>query len=182
VAEPGLVRRRHLYPDAAWLPLPRGDNGLSEPEGSRLAAVELHGGNFCVAALEKAIARYGKPDILNSPDEGRGWGSQFASLAFTDTLRDAGIRIGIDGRGRWMDNVFIDRLWRSLKYECVYLHAFDTGSEARAGGVRSSFRNAPRRPSRPARERCVRDFHGMMGRKAEEPALVAASRTTWIPS
>jgi len=83
---------------------------------------------FCVAALEQAIARYGKPDIFNTDQ-----GSQFTSFAFTNTLRDAGIRISMDGRGRWMDNVFIERLWRSLKYECVFLNAFETGSEARTG-------------------------------------------------
>ena len=83
---------------------------------------------FCVAALEEAIARYGKPDIFNTDQ-----GSQFTSFAFTNTLKDAGIRISMDGRGRWMDNVFIERLWRSLKYECVFLNAFETGSEAQAG-------------------------------------------------
>jgi putative transposase len=83
---------------------------------------------FCVAALEEAIARYGRPEIFNTDQ-----GSQFTSFAFTSTLRAAGIRISMDGRGRWMDNVFIERLWRSLKYECVFLNAFETGGEARAG-------------------------------------------------
>jgi putative transposase len=83
---------------------------------------------FCVAALEEAIVRFGKPDIFNTDQ-----GSQFTSFAFTNTLKDAGIRISMDGRGRWMDNVFIERLWRSLKYECVFLNAFETGSEVRAG-------------------------------------------------
>ena len=84
--------------------------------------------DFCVTALEQAIARFGKPEIFNTDQ-----GSQFTSFAFTNTLKDAGIRISMDGRGRWMDNVFIERLWRSLKYECVYLNAFETGSEARTG-------------------------------------------------
>ena len=84
--------------------------------------------DFCVAALQEAMARYGNPDIFNTDQ-----GSQFTSFAFTHTLRDASIRISMDGRGRWMDNVFIERLWRSLKYECVLLNAFETGSEARAG-------------------------------------------------
>ncbi len=83
---------------------------------------------FCVAALEEALARYGRPEIFNTDQ-----GSQFTSLAFTDVLKAAGVRISMDGRGRWMDNVFIERLWRSLKYECIYLHAFETGSEARVG-------------------------------------------------
>ena len=95
---------------------------------------------FCVAALEDAIARYGKPDIFNTDQ-----GSQFTSFTFTNTLRDAGIRISMDGRGRWMDNVFIERLWRSLKYECVFLNAFETGSEARVGiGRWISYYNAGR--------------------------------------
>jgi putative transposase len=59
--------------------------------------------------------------------------SQFTSPRFTEVLTAAGVRISMDGRGRWMDNVFIERLWRSLKYECVYLHAFETGSELRTG-------------------------------------------------
>lgn len=79
---------------------------------------------FCVAAL----ARFGKPEIFNTDQ-----GSQFTSFAFTSVLREAEVRISMDGRGRWMDNVFIERLWRSLKYECVYLHAFETGSELKAG-------------------------------------------------
>ena len=83
---------------------------------------------FCVAALEEALARCGRPDIFNTDQ-----GSQFTSLAFTGCLSAAGVAISMDGRGRWMDNVFIERLWRSLKYECVYLNAFETGSEARAG-------------------------------------------------
>jgi putative transposase len=83
---------------------------------------------FCVEALEEALARFGKPEIFNSDQ-----GSQFTSPRFTGVLQKAGIRISMDGRGRWMDNVFIERLWRSLKYECVYLHAFETGSELRAG-------------------------------------------------
>ncbi len=54
-------------------------------------------------------------------------------MAFTQALRDAGVKISVDGKGRWVDNVFIERLWRSLKYECVYLQAFETGAQARAG-------------------------------------------------
>ena len=84
--------------------------------------------SFCVEALEEALARFGRPEIFNTDQ-----GSQFTSAAFTGILAAAGVRISMDGRGRWMDNVFIERLWRSLKYECIYLHAFETGSEARVG-------------------------------------------------
>jgi putative transposase len=86
---------------------------------------------FCVMALEEALARFGTPDIFNTDQ-----GSQFASFAFTSVLKDTEIRISMDGCGRWMDNVFIERLWRSLKYECGYLHAFETGSELRVGLTR----------------------------------------------
>jgi putative transposase len=84
--------------------------------------------DFCVEALEAALARHGKPEIFNTDQ-----GSQFTSVAFTQVLKDAGVKISMDGKGRWMDNVMIERLWRSLKYECVYLQAFETGSQARTG-------------------------------------------------
>jgi len=83
---------------------------------------------FCLEALEEALARFGRPEIFNTDQ-----GSQFTSLRFTGVLREAGVRISMDGRGRWMDNIFIERLWRSLKHECVYLHAFESGSELRTG-------------------------------------------------
>ncbi|BDA82929.1 integrase [Aureimonas sp. SA4125] len=95
---------------------------------------------FCIEALEEAMARFGRPEIFNSDQ-----GSQFTSADFTDKLKAAGIRISMDGRGRWIDNRFIERLWRSLKYECVYLNAFETGSEARHGiGSWISYYNAER--------------------------------------
>jgi putative transposase len=84
--------------------------------------------SFCVSALEEALARYGRPEIFNTDQ-----GSQFTSAAFTGTLAQAGIRISMDGRGRWMDNVFIERLWRSLKHEDIYLKGYADGREARAG-------------------------------------------------
>ena len=93
-----------------------------------METIEYDDADFCVTALEEAIARFGKPEIFNTDQ-----GSQFTSFAFTNTLRDADIRISMDGRGRWMDNVFIERLWQSLKYECVFLNAFETGSEAGLG-------------------------------------------------
>lgn len=82
--------------------------------------------DFCVTALQEAISRYGRPEIFNTDQ-----GSQFTSFNFTQALKDAGIKISMDSKGRWMDNIIIERLWRSLKYECVYLHAFETGSQAR---------------------------------------------------
>jgi len=84
--------------------------------------------SFCLEALEEALGKYGRPEIFNTDQ-----GSQFTSVAFTDRLKLAGIKISMDGKGRWADNVFVERFWRSIKYEEVYLHAYDTVSVARAG-------------------------------------------------
>ena len=81
---------------------------------------------FCVDALEAALEEYGKPEIFNTDQ-----GSQFTSEAFTSALKDNDIRISMDGKGRWVDNVFVERLWRSLKYEEVYLKGYATVAEAR---------------------------------------------------
>jgi putative transposase len=84
--------------------------------------------SFCVAALDEALARYGKPGIFNTDQ-----GSQFTSAAFTGKLIAAGVAISMDGRGRFLDNIFIERLWRSLKHEDVHLKGYADGREARAG-------------------------------------------------
>jgi len=84
--------------------------------------------SFCLEALDEALGKYGKPEIFNTDQ-----GSQFTSVAFTDRLRQEGIRISMDGKGRWRDNVFVERFWRSLKYEEIYLHAYDSVSSARSG-------------------------------------------------
>jgi putative transposase len=82
---------------------------------------------FCVEALEEAIGKYGKPEIFNSDQ-----GSQFTSQAFTGVLVKNGVAISMDGKGSWRDNVFVERLWKSVKYEEVYLRAYDTVGDARA--------------------------------------------------
>jgi putative transposase len=82
---------------------------------------------FCVEALEEALAKHGRPEIFNTDQ-----GSQFTSLDFTRVLLDAKVAISMDGKGAWRDNVFVERLWRSVKYEEVYLCAYDSVSEARA--------------------------------------------------
>ena len=82
---------------------------------------------FCVETLEDALARHGKPDIFNTDQ-----GSQFTGAAFTGVLADNGIAISMDGKGAWRDNVFVERLWRSVKYEEVYLRAYDSVGDARA--------------------------------------------------
>jgi putative transposase len=87
--------------------------------------------DFCVEALQEAIARFGPPEILNTDQ-----GAQFTSEAWTDVAKAANIRISMDGKGRWIDNVFIERLWRSVKYEDVYLRAYENGRAVQAGLTR----------------------------------------------
>jgi putative transposase len=82
--------------------------------------------SFCIEALEEALSRNEKPEVFNTDQ-----GSQFTSEAFTRRLKENGIRISMDGRGRWRDNVFVERIWKSIKYEEVYLHAYASVSEAR---------------------------------------------------
>lgn len=96
--------------------------------------------SFCVEALEEALQRYGTPEIFNTDQ-----GAQFTSEAFIHILESHDIRISMDGRGRWLDNVFIERLWRSVKYEEVYLEAYETIPEARRGlGGYFTFYNSER--------------------------------------
>ena len=84
--------------------------------------------SFCVDALDEAFRRYGTPEIFNTDQ-----GSQFTGEDFIGALERAGVQISMDGKGRWRDNVFVERLWRSLKYEEVYLHAYDDVPQARRG-------------------------------------------------
>ena len=96
--------------------------------------------DFCLDAVEEALAKHGRPEIFNTDQ-----GSQFTSAAFTGLLRDNAIAISMDGRGAWRDNVFVERLWRSVKYEEVYLRAYDSVGEARASLARYlSFYNGKR--------------------------------------
>ena len=83
--------------------------------------------SFCIEALDEALSQYRRPEIFNTDQ-----GSQFTSEAFTGRLKEEGIQISMDGKGRWRDNVFVERLWRSLKYEHVYLHAYESVGEARS--------------------------------------------------
>jgi putative transposase len=83
--------------------------------------------DFCIEAVEEALALHGNPEIFNTDQ-----GSQFTSATFTGLLLENGISISMDGRGSWRDNVFVERLWRSIKYEEIYLRAYDSVGEARA--------------------------------------------------
>ena len=96
--------------------------------------------DFCIEALEEALTRYDAPEIFNTDQ-----GSQFTAEAFTALLEAKGVRVSMDGKGRWIDNVFVERLWRSVKYEDLYLHAYETVGEVKAALARYfSFYNAHR--------------------------------------
>jgi putative transposase len=104
--------------------------------------------DFCVEALQQALATYGRPEIFNTDQ-----GCQFTSEAFTSVLQAHGIRISMDGKGRWVDNVFVERLWRSLKYEEIYLKAYESIAQARASiGRYMVFYNSERRHQSLARK------------------------------
>ena len=95
---------------------------------------------FCIEAVEEALARFGAPEIFNTDQ-----GSQFTDEQFVKPLEERGVRVSMDGKGRWIDNVFVERLWRSVKYEDLYLHAYATPQEVRAALTRYfSFYNAAR--------------------------------------
>jgi putative transposase len=93
---------------------------------------------FCIEALQEALARHGKPEIVNTDQ-----GSQFTGAAFTGVLAAKGIRISMDGKGAWRDNVFVERLWRTIKYEEVYLHAYESVSAARGDRALSRSLQSP---------------------------------------
>jgi putative transposase len=118
--------------DITYIPMARGFMylvAIMDIASRRVLAFRLSNtlnAEFCVAALEEALARYGAPEIFNTDQ-----GAQFTSEAWLQVLKTAGVRISMDGKGRWVDNVFIERLWRSVKYEDVYLHAYRDGRDAR---------------------------------------------------
>src|SRR5215469_17787303 len=130
--QPGVVRRRHLYPDAQGLSLSGGHHGLGEPRGAGVAACPTRSAPIFVS-------RHSRKRLPASQ------GGQFTSDDFTGTLQRHGITISMDGKGRCMDNIFVERLWRSLKYEEVYLNAYATVAEAKAGiGAWLDFYNTER--------------------------------------
>jgi len=132
---------------------------------------------FCVEALHEALVRYGKPEIFNTDQ-----GSQFTSVDFTGVLKDRGVAISMDGRGRCMDNIFIERLWRSLKYEAVYLHDLTDGFVAeRVIGGWIDFYNSERPHSAlddmtPAEAYCARRPVDMMDKAGALPTSPPAQQ------
>jgi putative transposase len=153
---PYLLRNRQITaPNQAWamdityIPMRRGFVYLAaviDWATRRVLAWQLSNSmtvDFCLEAVEAAIRDYGVPEILNTDQ-----GSQFTGTAFVDLVQQHGIQISMDGKGSWRDNVFVERLWKSVKYEEVYLHAYDSVAEARKGLQRYfSFYNQ-RRPHR----------------------------------
>ena len=130
-----ITRSNHVWAmDISYIPMARGFVYLAaviDWYSRRVLAWRLSismDTAFCTEAVEEAIAKYGKPDIFNTDQ-----GSQFTSSAFTGLLLESGIRISMDGKGCWRDNVFIERVWRSINYKEVYLHAYETVSAAREG-------------------------------------------------
>src|SRR6202030_3880077 len=141
----GVVLGRYLHPDGQGLPLPGGHHGLGEPRGAGLATVQ-HARRrlLCRGARGSArtIRSAGDFQYRPEPAPAKAGGSQFTSDDFTGTLKRHGVMISMDGKGRCMDNVFVERLWRSLKYEEVYLNAYESVAEAKAGiGAWLSFYN-----------------------------------------
>ena len=128
-----IDRANHVWcADITFIPMPRGFQYLVAIMDWATRTVlswrlsNTLDSDFCTEALEDALAQYGTPEIFNTDQ-----GCQFTSEDFTDVLKRAGVQISMDGKGRWMDNIFIERLWRTLKYECVYLHDFQDGRQAR---------------------------------------------------
>ena len=128
-----IGRPNHVwYADITYIPMRRGSPylvAIMDWASRKVLSWRLSNtldADFCIEALEEAMARYGKPEIFNTDQ-----GSQFTGFGFTSILKDAGVAISMDGRGRCMDNIFIERLWRSLKYEAAYLHELRDGFEAR---------------------------------------------------
>lgn len=133
--------------DITYIPMPRGFMYLvavMDWQSRKVLSWRLSNtmeADFCVETLMEALAKYGQPEIFNTDQ-----GSQFTSVEFTDVLKKADVKISMDGKGRWVDNVFIERLWRSLKYEEVYLKAYEDVAEARDGiGMWIEYYNNQRR-------------------------------------
>ena len=126
-AQPGVGSGYHLRPDGPGLPLPGGHHGLVHRYVVAWRLSNTMDADFCVEALEEALGK-GKPEVFNTDQ-----GSQFTSEGFTGILARHGVKISMDGKGRYADNIFMERLWRTVKYEEVYLKAYSNGREAKAG-------------------------------------------------
>jgi len=133
-----IERPNHVWSsDITYLPMAHGFMylvAIMDVASRKVLAFRLSNtltADFCVEALEEALAKFGRPEIFNTDQ-----GSQFTCEEWLKRLKDAGVAISMDGKGRWVDNVFIERLWRSVKYEEIYLHAYANGTEARSALTR----------------------------------------------
>jgi len=154
--------------DITYIPLARGFAylvAIMDWHSRRVLAWRLSNtldSDFCVEALQEALSCFGQPGIFNSDQ-----GSQFTASAFTDILRTAGVKISMDGKGRCIDNVFVERLWRSLKYEDIYLKAYTNLVEARAGiGRYFEFYNTRRSHQALGHQTPAAFYDGLLGRVA----------------
>ena len=175
----------HLNPRPEGLPVPGGCRGLGHPPGARLEALQ-----HPRCALLHGRRRRSPPALRPARDLQRRPGSQFTSLEFTSVLKDSGVAISMDGRGRCMDNIFIEHLWRSLKYEAVHVHEISDGLQAQClisrwfafvttGGLTMPW-GAARQP-RPMKGECRcrgRPSPGLAGRAGLQPWWVAPGSTT----
>ena len=136
---------------------------LGQPARSRAPDLDHDGHGLLPGSAERGHRQYGTPEIFNTDQ-----GSQFTSLEFTGALHEHGVQISMDGRGSWRDNVFVERLWRSIKYEEVYLHAYESVSQAKAGiGRYIEFYNT-RRPHSTLDKQTPDEFYfASLGRLAE---------------
>jgi len=166
-----ITRPNHVWAaDISYIPMRRGFVYLCavmDWASRRVLAWRLSNTlttDFCVEAVREALTHYGTPEIFNTDQ-----GSQFTSLEFTTLLTAHGIQISMDGTGRWRDNVFVERLWRSVKYEEVYLHAYDGVSAAQRGLERYLWFYNHRRPHRALDGRTPEEVY-----RAEGPALRTA--------
>ena len=123
--QPGVGGRHHLHPHGQGVLILSGHHGLVQPARGRVATSNTLDADFCVEALREALSN-GTPEVFNTDQ-----GSQFSSEGFIGLLEQHGVRISMDGKGRYSDNIFIERLWRTVKYEEVYLKAYSGGREAK---------------------------------------------------
>lgn len=150
LADVPITRPNHVWvADITFIPMPAGFAylvAILDVFSRRVLAWRLSNtldARFCIEALQEALTLFGKPEVFNTDQ-----GSQFTSGDFVRALEVAGVKISMDGRGRWIDNVFIERFWRSVKYEDVYLHAYGDLGTARAGiGRYVEYYNGKRRHS-----------------------------------
>ena len=129
-AQPGVGRRHHLLAHGPGIPLLGGHHGLAPPVRGGLRLSNTLEADCCVDALQEALEQV-QPEVCNTDQGNTDQGSQFTSLEFTQVLQEHGVKISRDGKGRYTDNILVERLWRTLKYEEVYLTAYANATEAR---------------------------------------------------